>query len=245
MFKKIIFFILMTAVLSGCNALPEQRIIQAPIHEIATANPDEPETEVYQNYTFSEDDELFLASCIFIGDSIFGNLTDIGILRAEQVFFGNGLKVSDIANTRFPLPSGDGETYLLTALVNHNPENVILLLGTNDVTVTAPESFAAEYVKLISFIKTYCPDTIITVLSITPVNRESGNLTNDIINEYNSIIRTALRELGDTNVRFLDLASELKNSHGRLKSRFAQDDGVHLTAQGLHAILWVICNNMN
>jgi lysophospholipase L1-like esterase len=238
-----ILFILL--ILCGCSTLPEFGIVTSDTAQTAslTRSPDEPETEVYQTYTFTESDEIFLSSCIFIGDSLFGNLADSGLLRAGQVLRDEGARVSDVTERRFI--QGGAETYLLTTLVNHAPENIIILLGMNDIAFSCSDEFTADYLRLISFIKTYCPDTVITVLSLPPVSREAPGYTNELVTEYNAALRTAIRELGDNTVRFLNLNIELGNSHGRLKSRFAADDGVHLTTQGLYAVLWAICNSMN
>jgi lysophospholipase L1-like esterase len=229
--------------------LPEQRIIpiadDSPAaqnnSEIVIIESDEPEIELYQTHIFTEENERFIESSIFIGDGIFGGFVSGGILRAEQVFASDDTTASNAIEKRFPLPSDNSGIYLLTALVNQNPENVVILLGMNDILTSTAEEFCADYIKLISFIKTYCPDTIITVLSITPV-RDESDTDNYTIDEYNEALRAAVRGLRDSNVRFLDITDELKTSHGRLKSRYAQDDGVHLTTQGLYAVLWVICN---
>jgi hypothetical protein len=245
---RIITIILILIFLSACSDLPEQLLISGNPAPPETAgfpvetNPDIPETETYQTYTFSESDIAFLDTCFFIGDGIFANLTDSGLLKAEQVFADDNATTLNITEIRSP--HNDGETYLLTALVNSNPENVIILLGMNDIKVLAADEFSALYTDFITFIRIYCPASVITVLSIPPVHRESQSLNNTLITEYNEALRTAVREMQGENIRFLDLGAELKTSHGRLKSRFAQEDNTNLTTQGLYAVLWTLCNHL-
>ena len=191
------------------------------------------EPEVYPTYTFYKKDEEFLSTCFFIGDSIFLALSGSGVLEPGQVFANEGAKAADGIKTD-----------VLTALVNQNPANVIILLGTNDISVSDKETFCSDYKKLISIIKTYRPDTKITVLSITPVGKEANGYSNEIIDGYNAALKDAVKDLRGSGVRFIDLREELKNAQGELKSKYGRSDGIHLTEAAYYAILWRICKEV-
>ncbi|MCL2020087.1 MAG: GDSL-type esterase/lipase family protein [Oscillospiraceae bacterium] len=247
--KKCVVLIILLF-LCGCSSIPQGTISGVEESEsLPDATLPEIElTETYINYTFSESDELFLSESVFVGDSIIRGLIDNGFLSDENVLAWGGVTVGEIMERMFPLPTGDGEVDLLTAIVNRKPENVFILLGTNNAALYGQDgigAFTEDYLRLISLIKTYSSETAITVLSITPVNIENERLNNELIGEYNNALDAAVAELRDENVRFLSLDEELKNSLGLLKTRYGQNDGVHLTAQAYRTILWTICDSNN
>jgi len=241
MFKKCLILII-TLLLCGCKDITGN----FSGGEQTTAPPPN-ENETYTNYASFVQDEDFLLKSVFIGDSIFRDFADSGVLTTGLVYAINGVKVGEITEKRFPLPSGDGEIDLLTALANEKPENVFILLGTNNAAVygmNGIEAFTNDYLHLITLIKTYSPQSSITALSITPVNKEREGFDNMLIDAYNNALEAAISELRDEDVRFLCMNSELKNPQGMLKSRYGQSDGIHLTTSAYHAILWLICNSV-
>ena len=243
MFKKFIILLLLTLFLSGCSDISHIGFSEVTTSE-NTADGEVPsdEPEAYRVHTFYAKDEEFILTCVFIGDEFFKSLADSGILNSGQVFAKEGAKAGNITELRFPLPTGDGEIGVLTALVNENPENIIILLGKNDIINSGAEVFADNYTALLTLIKTYRPDSLITVLSIPPADVETHVYNNEIISRYNLMLKSAVSGFRDGNIRFLNLDAELKNPQGRLKSLYAQSDGVSLTDAGMQAVLWAICN---
>jgi lysophospholipase L1-like esterase len=234
--KRIALLCIISLLLSGCVDISDG--FSGRVSEPAAETPSD--EEIYKTYAFTALDNDFLAACFYIGDSVFAGLADSEILETrltERIFAESGASVGNITETRFPSPSGDGYVDILTALVNEPPDDLIILLGTDDVATSNAESFTAGYLKLISLIRTFAPSVSITVLSIPPIVGE-----NAAIIEFNAALKAAVDELRDSGVRYLDLDTELKNARGELKSRYALSDGVSLNTYGLYAILWRVCN---
>lgn len=194
--------------------------------------------EQYSSYTFSEEDEAFLDSCLFVGDSICGGLSHYGILPSDHVISKGSVGARNIFDFTFGI--GDAETDILTAILNKKQANIIFSMGMNDVNMTTTEEYVANYFNLLTMVAAYCPDSNLIVLSITPVLADSNFTTNENIDAYNAAIKEAIEKDGKPNWKYVDVSAELKNSANGLKSSYESGDGIHLAQAAYYAYLWQI-----
>lgn len=194
--------------------------------------------EQYSSYTFSEEDEAYLDTCLFVGDSICGGLSHYGILPADHVISKGSVAARNIFDFKFGI--GDSETDVLTAILNQKQDHIIFSMGMNDVNMTDTETYVANYFNLLTMVAAYCPDSELIVLSITPILADSDFSTNEKIDSYNAAIKEAIEKDGKPNWKYIDVSPELKNSAGGLKSSYESGDGIHLAQAAYYAYLWQI-----
>lgn len=194
--------------------------------------------EQYSSYTFSEEDEAYLDTCLFVGDSICGGLSHYGILPADHVISKGSVAARNIFDFKFGI--GDSETDVLTAILNQKQDHVIFSMGMNDVNMTDAETYVANYFNLLTMVAAYCPDSELIVLSITPILADSDFSANEKIDSYNAAIKDAIEKDGKPNWKYIDISPELKNSAGGLKSSYESGDGIHLAQAAYYAYLWQI-----
>lgn len=136
--------------------------------------------------------------------------------------------------------SGDTSDRLLERfednVLNIYPKNVVLLIGTNDISYGADINFTAENTeKILDLTKAKSPDTNIVLLAVYPVNskiQNQGRRNNKNIAAINSRLKRLAEE---KDVRFADLTDKLSDSEGRLRADFTFD-GLHLNAKGYKAV---------
>lgn len=194
--------------------------------------------EQYSSYTFSEEDEAYLDTCLFVGDSICGGLSHYGILPADHVISKGSVAARNIFDFKFGI--GDSETDVLTAILNQKQDHIIFSMGMNDVNMTDTETYVANYFNLLTMVAAYCPDSELIVLSITPILTDSDFSANEKIDSYNAAIKDAIEKDGKPNWKYIDISPELKNSAGGLKSSYESGDGIHLAQAAYYAYLWQI-----
>lgn len=194
--------------------------------------------EQYSSYTFSEEDEAYLDTCLFVGDSICGGLSHYGILPADHVISKGSVAARNIFDFKFGI--GDSETDVLTAILNQKQDHIIFSMGMNDVNMTDAETYVANYFNLLTMVAAYCPDSELIVLSITPILADSDFSANEKIDSYNAAIKDAIEKDGKPNWKYIDISPELKNSAGGLKSSYESGDGIHLAQAAYYAYLWQI-----
>ncbi|KPU44356.1 GDSL-like lipase/acylhydrolase [Oxobacter pfennigii] len=148
---------------------------------------------------------------VFVGDSITEGFAVNEILPQEWVIAGAG------ATAGFTYDDVD-------ALVEKNPDNVFIMLGSDDLLMPVDdpkELFRKDLTKLINKIKGDLPNCKIYIQSITPVTQEAikQEPRYERIEEYNEL----LKELsGNLTVNYADIGSLAEKTPGL----FAED-GIH------------------
>lgn len=149
---------------------------------------------------------------VFIGDSITEGFTFNEILPSENVMAGAGATAGYIY-----------EEYM-DDLAEKNPDNVFIMLGSDDMLMPVDDPkalFESDMTKLIDKIKEEVPDAKIYLQSITPVTQEALNSDGryKIMDEFNELIR----ELADKlSVNYVDIAAIINEN----PDLFAED-GIH------------------
>lgn len=137
--------------------------------------------------------------------------------------------------------SGDTSDRLLERLydnvLNIEPENLVILIGTNDISYKIPAEVTVSNVdKILSAAKGKCPHINIILEAIYPVNKSMsaaaramvGIRDNKTIGKINSELYKCAEKHGCT---FLDLTEQLRDKNGNLRSDYCYD-GLHLNAHG-------------
>ncbi len=129
---------------------------------------------------------------------------------------------------------GDGTQNLLWRLENGEldgiqPKVTIVLIGTNNAQWHQSAQIAAAIEKIVTTIRTKCPQTKVLLLGIFPrADIAATSPAHQRIREVNAVIS----KLDDgRNVRYLDLRAKLTNADGTILAE-AFADKVHLSPKG-------------
>ncbi len=176
---------------------------------------------------------------VFIGDSITEGYNLDKYYNNEYINTGiSGNTIIDVINR------------LEKDLYNHNPDCVILLIGTNDFFFDYnSDDIINNMEELFVNIKENLPDASLYLQSIYPVNKTDfsyhlggiGKRNNIIINETNKKLEL-LVEYYDYD--YIDVYSHLKDDNGHLKEEYTYD-GLHLSDKGYEAVTKVLKNELN
>jgi lysophospholipase L1-like esterase len=115
-----------------------------------------------------------------------------------------------------------------------NPEAVVLLIGTNDISagIESPEKIAEHISEIVSLIRKKLPESSILLLGIFPRGQSTDNPARPIVSDINQ--RIAGLDDGKY-VRFLDIGPELTGDDGSISPEI-MPDFLHLSAKGY--LIW-------
>lgn len=131
--------------------------------------------------------------------------------------------------------SGDTTDRLLERLKENvlviNPENIVLLIGTNDIGRGLPLSASVENLEnIIRLTKECCPDVNFIIEAVYPINEKMRDRfekrSNKKINEMNNEFIKLCKKY---NCVWLDFTDDLKDEKGNLKEEYTYD-GLHINA---------------
>lgn len=182
------------------------------------------------------------------------NETNKNIPSSSIVFLGDSITEYFMLNEFFPNKNvinrgiyGDTSKGALTRLdesiYSLNPSKVFLLIGTNDLDKTndTPDIIGERIKNIVYKIKEKCPNTIIYIQSIYPVNKNMKSL--DIGKRNNkdiSSINTKLFNIANNkDIFYIDVYSQLIDKNGDLNIEYTLE-GLHLSPKGyrkVHSIL--------
>lgn len=137
--------------------------------------------------------------------------------------------------------SGDTSDRLLERLNDNvlsiEPKNIVLLIGTNDISRGLPLSVSVQNLeKIITDSKKTCPYVNFIVEAVYPINEpmrfRSDKRSNQKINEMNNEFIKICKKY---NCVWLDLRDKLSDEQGELKKDFTFD-GLHINAKAYEII---------
>jgi len=179
-----------------------------------------------------KDEQILRDKIVFAGCSIteFGKwnelLNDMGIINrgiAGDNSFGLLNRIDDI--------------------INLQPSKLFISIGINDIAKDIPAQVTiANILELVKKLKKDSPKTKILIHSILPTNASNRQNKYEVTTHYNKNDKVVeLNKLLEQNSQendfiFIDLYSSFKDKNGNLNLEFADNDGLHLNAQGY--ILW-------
>ena len=129
--------------------------------------------------------------------------------------------------------SGDTTDRLLERLnenvLNIEPKNIVLLIGTNDIGRGLPLSMSVENVsKIIENTKKVCPDINFILQAVYPINRGMRDKFEKRSNEKIDIMNKEFIKLSEKyDCVWLDITDKLKDETRNLKKEYTYD-GLHL-----------------
>lgn len=118
-------------------------------------------------------------------------------------------------------------------VLNINPKCIVLLIGTNDQGIMAPETTVDYIDKIIALTKKSCPEAGIILQGVYPVNtkdfpKNQKRRTNEIVYQINCGLSAVAEKYG---IKYIDLTSLLADAQGNLNKDYSHD-GLHLNAKG-------------
>ena len=190
----------------------------------------------YSTYEFSPNQESFISSCLFMGDSICSGFGVYGFV--PNCYAKAGVAARNILEFTFDY---DGyQVGPLTTLVNSGSKNLVFLMGTNDVNMVTAREYAEHYDSFLSKVESACPGVSIYVVSVPPVTEDSSFCYNYQLDELNGELE-AMIERSTRTRHYIDAASLLKDDEGALKETYSAGDSVHLSRSAYYAILYALC----
>ena len=201
--------------------------------------------EVYEKETprDDQDEESYLDSFVFLGESTTSHLKNRGVLsggkNTDRVWStSSGTLCLDASIDSVKLLVGDKKMTVFECASAVRPRRIMLCFGLNGAKRNASGGgayFKSCYKKLISTIKEASPNTEIYIQSCYPIAENmdtssygcSPSELNTIIDTINSYARELSGELG---LVFIDTSPLLKNERGMLRTEYQAGDGYHLTA---------------
>lgn len=137
--------------------------------------------------------------------------------------------------------SGDTTDRLLERLqenvLNIEPKNIVLLIGTNDIGRGLPLSMSIENVsKIIENTKKACPDVNFVLQAIYPINRGMRDKFEKRSNDKIELMNKEFLELSKKyDCVWLDITDKLKDETGNLKKEYTFD-GLHLNVSAYKVV---------
>ncbi len=170
---------------------------------------------------------------LFLGDSI----TDLYNLK---LYYDN--KDKEYINSG---RSGYKTTDLLKNFRNmlgqFDPDTVVILIGTNDLSAgTSNDKIVDNIKKIVNEINIIEPNKKIYIQSVYPINKSKRPKGEKRDNKNIKYINAELKKFcAENNVTFIDIYDSLADSDGDLKSSYSED-GLHLTNEGYNVVTSIL-----
>jgi lysophospholipase L1-like esterase len=166
---------------------------------------------------------------IFLGNSIteFGNWKK---LLADSTVINRGIA----ADNTF------GVLDRLDDVLIRQPHKLFIKIGINDIAQGIPSSIIVKnIITIVTRVKNKSPLTKIYVHSILPTNDNAKNEYPDVFNknELVSRINEQIKQASASGFTYIDLNKELSDKNGKLDTKYADPDGLHLNEVGYK--IWI------
>lgn len=186
----------------------------------------------------------YVDKLVFIGDSTTYGLKYYAVLSGgkstDQVLTpaSGTLALFNQSFATVQYPGTDEEIPIVDAVIRRAPEYLVLTIGVNGVSMMDEDAFKSDYISLVERIKENCPNVKIICNSIYPVEAsyeaKDNGINNQVIDRANGWIYDIAEATG---THYVNSASVLKGSDGRLIPAYGNGDGIHLCADGFNAVL--------
>lgn len=184
----------------------------------------------------------YLTKCAFLGETNVYKLGQNGLLKEYNVYASEKLLLTNYLREYVML---DGTTIRIMSAINSADCPIYLMFGTESLSTQGPDETANQFDQLLNSAIASAPEAPIIVLSIPPVTafaevNGENPILNSAIDEYN----TQLLEISNRrDVYFVDTNTALKNNEGKLNPEYAEEDGIHLNAEGGQVLLNYVLNH--
>lgn len=178
----------------------------------------------------------YMNNCYFLGDSRTVAMVSYGFISDSNALAQVGISHTSVESTTFTQNSG--KQYTLRQYLSSVKAPVIYIgYGVNGMNGISEERYEKTYTELIDHIIDMSPDSKIVLMSIWPVDDNGtyrGSVKNEWIDKYNDFLLALAEYKG---LYYLDVASELKDKNGQIKSEYDSGDGLHYRASAYNVIL--------
>lgn len=188
----------------------------------------------------------FLEQTVFLGDSITAHMASRADVSPYNIWAAKARYLnldSRITYAKIVAPDTGKEELIAEVAARIRPAYLVVTLGIDYGVYyyrNELETFAKYYEKLLDAIQTASPSTTILLQSIFPVSAACKNLTNEMIDNANEVIREIARR---RDLPFLDTQNVLRDENGFLREEYCySEDGIHLNESAYAAILSYIRN---
>lgn len=181
-----------------------------------------------ENYRTLNEEYALHSQTVLLGDSI----TDF--FNWYELFYDFSKSTGQAVYNRGI--SGDTTDRLLERLeenvLNIEPKNIILLIGTNDIGRGLPLAMSVKNVSaIIEKSKKKCPDVNFILQAVYPINENMRDKFDKRSNEKINLMNKEFIKLSEKyDCRWLDITDKLKDEKGNLKSDFTYD-GLHINVK--------------
>lgn len=178
-----------------------------------------------ENYRILNEEYALKSQTVLLGDSI----TDF--FNWYELFYEFSKATGQAVYNRGIC--GDTTDRLLERLhenvLNINPKNIVLLIGTNDIGRGLPLSMTVENVsKIIESCKEKCPDVNFILQAVYPINEGIRDKYEKRSNKKIQLMNKEFIKLSEKyGCIWLDVTDKLKDDTGNLKKELTYD-GLHL-----------------
>ncbi len=183
----------------------------------------------------------FLDEIYFLGDSITAHMQQRAAVSASRILASKQRYLnldSRITYARIVAPDTGDEEPIATVVGRLQPRYLVITLGIDYGVYyyrNEPQKFTACYQKLLDSLQAASPNTVLLPQSIFPVTAASAVITNEMIDNANTLIAALSAERG---LYYLDTQSVLRDENGFLRAEYCfSEDGIHLNEAAYAAIL--------
>ena len=186
-------------------------------------------------------EQAALADFTFLGDSITAHMQSRAAVAPAQIWASKERYLnldSRITYAKIVAPDTGKEEPIADVAARLKPAHLVITLGVDygvyyyrhDLSL-----FAKYYEKLLDLIEKASPDTKLYLQSILPVTAACQNITNEMIDNANAVIKEIAQA---RNLTYLDTQSVMRDADGYLKKEYCySEDGIHLTRTAYEKIL--------
>lgn len=193
-----------------------------------------PESEVHQGD--------YLKKCAFLGETNVYLLGKNGWLAPLNVYASENLRLTNYTREYIML---NGTTIRILSAINAASCPIYLMFGTESLFTQPTDQTAEQFKILMKSVMAQAPEAPVYVMAIPPVTYAAEisetPLLNSTIDDYNSRL---LDLCNDENIYFIDTNTALKNNDGKLDPTLAEEDGIHLNADGGRLLLEYVLNHV-
>ena len=193
-----------------------------------------PESEVH--------DGEYLKKCAFLGETNVYLLGKNGWLAPLNVYASENLRLTNYTREYIML---NGTTIRILSAINAASCPIYLMFGTESLFTQPTDQTAEQFKILMKSVMAQAPEAPVYVMAIPPVTYIAENsetpLLNSTIDDYNSRL---LELCNEENIYFIDTNTAMKNNDGKLDPTLAEEDGVHLNADGGRKLLEYVLNHV-
>ncbi|MCQ2408124.1 MAG: GDSL-type esterase/lipase family protein [Oscillospiraceae bacterium] len=184
----------------------------------------------------------YLKKCAFLGETNVYLLGQNGWLAPLNVYASENLRLTNYTREYIML---NGTTIRILSAINAASCPIYLMFGTESLFTQPTDQTAEQFKILMKSVMAQAPEAPVYVMAIPPVTYmaefSETPLLNSTIDDYNSRLLDLCNE---ENIYFIDTNTALKNNDGKLDPTLAEEDGIHLNADGGRLLLEYVLNHV-